>query len=431
MPDTYKPEMPQSAGEVGELMARMPGGMVRWGMSAMLAIVLTLLALSWLVKYPDVVRAPVVITTTQPPARVVARASGKLSQLYFRENAFVAAGDVLASIDNPADTRAVLRLSLALQKLSGTGPGAEPDLDLPQNLRLGSLQQDYGRFYRAYQEYRLFKTLTPVARQISATRQEAGQHRLMLEKQQRESTLLKSEVALARKDHARNEWLFKNGVIADKQLEDSERELLRIRRSYEQLQQGMAATHLRLAELQKALTLLDLQHAESSSRYSLNLAETMRTLQGSLALWEQQYLLRAPVAGQVTYLKYWAANQNVQSGEEVMVIVPASRQAIIGRMSLPIQNSGKVRAGQRVHIYLKNFPYEEFGVLRGRVSTVSLVPAGDSYAIDLALPGGLTTSYGKKLELRQEMQGQAGIVTEELRLLERIFFQVRALIRKT
>ncbi|MGV3503490.1 MAG: HlyD family secretion protein [Adhaeribacter sp.] len=430
MPETFQERMPESGGEAGELMAPMPRGIVRWGMSGMLAILGALLALSWLVKYPDAVRAPVVITTTHPPARVMARASGKLGQLCFRENEAVAAGDLLASIDNPADTKAVLRLSRTLKELAGAAPGAEPEMDLPQNSRLGSLQQDYGRFYRAYQEYKLFKTLDPVAREISATRQEVGQHRLLLEKQQREGALLKTEVALARKDHARNEWLYKNRVIADKQLEDSERELLRTRRSYEQVASGMAATRIRLAELRKALTLLDLQQAESHSRYALNLAETMKALQGSLAFWEQQYLLRAPVAGRVTYLKYWSANQYVRSGEEVLVIVPGGRQALVGKMSLPIRNSGKVLAGQRVNIYLKNFPYEEFGVLAGRVRSVSLVPAGNRYAIDLALPQGLNTSYGKKLDLRQEMQGQAEIVTEELRLLERIFYQARALVRK-
>jgi hypothetical protein len=132
------------------------------------------------------------------------------------------------------------------------------------------------------------------------------------------------------------------------------------------------------------------------------------------------------MAGQVTYLKFWAPNQNVRSGEEVMVIVPQQQAAVIGKVSLPIPNSGKVKVGQRVNISLKNFPSEEFGTIPGRVSAISLVPQDNRYAIGITLPSGLNTSYHKKLDFKQEMQGNADIVTEELRLLERIFYQVKA-----
>ena len=83
--------------------------------------------------------------------------------------------------------------------------------------------------------------------------------------------------------------------------------------------------------------------------------------------------------------------------------------------------------GQKVNIYLKNYPYQEFGVLPGRVRSISLVPQDNRYAIEITLPAGLMTSYRKQLDFRQEMQGSAEIVTEDLRLLERIFYQVKAL----
>lgn len=39
------------------------------------------------------------------------------------------------------------------------------------------------------------------------------------------------------------------------------------------------------------------------------------------------------------------------------------------------------------------------------------------------------TSYGKKVAFRQEMSGQVRIITEDLRVIERIFGQLRDLLK--
>lgn len=75
---------------------------------------------------------------------------------------------------------------------------------------------------------------------------------------------------------------------------------------------------------------------------------------------------------------------------------------------------------------LFNFPDREFGVLRGKVSNISLVPDKDgNLLIDVSLPKGLESSYKKQIPFQQEMKGSADIVTEDLRLLERILYQFR------
>jgi hypothetical protein len=68
-------------------------------------------------------------------------------------------------------------------------------------------------------------------------------------------------------------------------------------------------------------------------------------------------------------------------------------------------------------------------MLAGTVQSISLVPRNDSYAIEVQLPRGLRTSFDRPLDFRQEMQGSAEIITEELRLLERIFYQIRRILK--
>ncbi|MCV9927497.1 HlyD family secretion protein, partial [Flavobacterium sp. LS1R49] len=50
--------------------------------------------------------------------------------------------------------------------------------------------------------------------------------------------------------------------------------------------------------------------------------------------------------------------------------------------------------------------------------------------LDISLPKGLETSYDKKIPFQQEMKGSAEIVTEDLRLLERILYQFKSLFRQ-
>lgn len=52
------------------------------------------------------------------------------------------------------------------------------------------------------------------------------------------------------------------------------------------------------------------------------------------------------------------------------------------------------------------------------------------YFIDVALPEKRITSYHKKIEFKQEIQGAAEIITEDLRLIERFFYQFREIVKR-
>ncbi|HCR77898.1 MAG TPA: HlyD family secretion protein, partial [Chryseobacterium sp.] len=51
-----------------------------------------------------------------------------------------------------------------------------------------------------------------------------------------------------------------------------------------------------------------------------------------------------------------------------------------------------------------------------------------NYYVDVLLPKGLKTSYNKNLVFDKELKGSAEIVTQDLRLIERFFYQMRKLL---
>ena len=83
-----------------------------------------------------------------------------------------------------------------------------------------------------------------------------------------------------------------------------------------------------------------------------------------------------------------------------------------------------------MQIKLLNYPSDEFGELNGKVKSISLTPDEEgNYLINVELPQNLKTTYGKTIAFRQEMKGTADIVTEDLRLIERFFYQLRNIIK--
>jgi HlyD family secretion protein len=160
------------------------------------------------------------------------------------------------------------------------------------------------------------------------------------------------------------------------------------------------------------------------------LRESFLNLKAQINLWENTYLLISPIEGFVSFTKFWSANQTVVKDEPVVSIVPVDAGKFLGRINLKMERSGEVKTGSVVNIKLSGYPYLKYGMVRGIVKSKSLVPAEDAYVIEIELPDGLMTLYGKKLEFTQNMQGSAEIITENIRLIQKIVNPFRYMASK-
>ena len=115
----------------------------------------------------------------------------------------------------------------------------------------------------------------------------------------------------------------------------------------------------------------------------------------------------------------------------MFAIIPTKESGYIGKVKAPAQNSGKIKVGQTVNIRLANYPDREFGIVKGFIIAISLTPDKDgNLLINVSLPKSLETSYKKQIVFRQEMSGTADIVTEDLRLMERLLYQFRDIFKR-
>jgi len=418
--------------EVQEIMGHTPRWTIRWGITLVFVIIAGILAGSWFFSYPDIISSPIVVTTENPPASLVAKASGKIQVLFVKDSQVVSQNEPLAIIENPANYEHVFRISEQLETFQDLKQDFDTSkqIKFEQNLSLGEIQPYFASFLKYYHDYLYFLRLGYHTKKISSVREELSKYRIYYNRLYRQRNLLIKELELVERQFSRDSVLFQNKVIPQAEFDQSEGRLLQKKHEFEQARINLSTTDIQISKLEQSILDYELEFEGQKKQLEFQIIESFDNLSAQIASWEQTYLLKAPNQGVVTFTTFWTQDQNVTVGDKVITIVPEDAGKIIGKMSLSLRRSGKVKVDQRVNIKLDNYPHMEFGMVNGIVRNISLVPADNFYTVEVELPDGLTTFYNINLEFDQEMQGMAEIITEERRLLTRIVEPVRYVLER-
>lgn len=299
--------------EIQEILKKMPHWLIRWGSVMTLLMILLLLLIAYMIKYPDVFSAPVMVSTPVPPETITAGSNGRIEAVLANEGAIIQAGAPVVVLENMADYKEVFRL----KQLSDTvdlNRTAFP-FELFEQARLGSVET----------------------------------------------------------------WFI----------------------------------HFRQATL---------EHQDPE------ICRAFLQLKKAIRQWYFNYVMRASISGVIRYTHPLKEDQPVRANESLAMIAPQDPDTLIARGRAPAKLVYALKVGQKVSIRLDHYPADTFGTVRGTLRTVSPVPDKDGYfAFEVILPAGLETSYKGKLPFRYEMSATADIVTEELRLIQRAFYQFRNL----
>ncbi|WKD85754.1 Colicin V secretion protein CvaA [Polaribacter huanghezhanensis] len=416
--------------EVQEILTQVPNWMIRWGNTLFFLLIVMVLFISWFVKYPDVISTQVMITTTIPPEKIYAKTSGQIEVLLKNDGDKIEKNETIAIIENSANYKDVFLLKSILDTLSiNTNNFSFPINSIPY-LVLGDITTSYATFENNYSEYYLNNKLNPYKNQSFANQFSLveAKGRFQVLKSQKELNL--RELQFKQKDLARQKQLFEKGVISAKDYEQKQIEILQAEKSYKSLESSISQTRELINNSQKDLKSTSIEKTLNDTRLLKKTIQSYYQLKKSIKDWEKQFVLKSSIKGKVTFLSFWSENQTVQTGNLVFTIIPIKNSSYVGKINAPAANSGKIKKGQRVQIKLANFPSDEFGEINGRVKTISIVPdEKGNYLIDVALPKKLITTYGRTIEFKQEMKGTAEIVTEDLRLIERFFYQLKNILK--
>jgi multidrug resistance efflux pump len=420
--------------EILQFIGRPPSIFLRFGITAVALLMVVLALLSYFIKYPDVVTAKVVLTTENPPIRVLAKMGGRVAELLIKNNQAVERGQVLCVMENTGNWRDVLKLEAQLHN--------NPNNLTIQPYNLGGLQNSYSTFTQNLKDYQYFLERNGVLVKIQHLTQQIESLRALNANLMKQKEIQAKEFELNEKELKRQNQLHTEGVISDAEFEKTNTQFYQQKRQIEANEAAFINNEMQIQQHEAQISDLTQGKSDNLNTKNTTLQEDIRRLKAAIEEWKQTYLVIAPIAGTTTFAKIWSPQQSIGTGEEVLTIVPKAPQYLaqnevknkkIIKAVLPLANSAKVKIGLNSNIKFEAYPYQEYGVIQGIVENISLVPQaskdGDYYLLEMSVNDSLSTTYGKKLSMKQEMQGSANIITEDRRVVERLFDKWRDLMK--
>jgi multidrug resistance efflux pump len=415
--------------EVQEILGTPPSWIVRWGTILLFFGVSMMALVGWLIRYPDVIDAKIVLTTETPPVGVIARTEGPIAQFLVKDNDVVTANQIILVLQSTANYEDVLKIDKLVTALQKAKIDSFQYITPLKNIELGEIQSEYSLFVQNLEDLKFGKTEknTSVKSSVSSVTTQISRVKESITYDIRSKDRAEGQLVMAQNLFKKQQDLYAAEVISRVELERERLKLSDIEKQVEAFDENIIRKKNEIISLQKNIGEMNFSEKSDASTSSVRLRESLNNLRSALEKWKQTYLLTAPIEGRVSLNNtFFSAKQFVKQGDLLLTIVPNSNDKIVGRVMLPVAGSGKVKENQRVLIRLDNYPYHEFGTLEGKVESKSLVPKDDLYAIRITMPDSLVTSYRKPIVFQQQLQGSAQIITENKRFLQRIWEQIFA-----
>lgn len=415
--------------ELQQILGNPPGWLLHWGITFVFVGIVIFLTLGWLVKYPDVIPTPVVLTTPEPPIKVVAEGAGKLIRFDILDNQEIAAGDTLAILDNPTNLDDLGTLhDFLIEIRDGFSSADIKQMRFPRKLKLGGLQTAYADFSKNFDQHVLFlKNNNTYARIHNLENQIDGLKNIDRKLQER-SVLLREEVNLTASKYERIKQLRALGDASKEEVEDARIESIGKERQMTSLENERYNNDLAIEQAEMRILEMKQQYGDGKASGVLSIQEDVEQMLNAIENWEKTFLIRAPIGGRIALNKFISTQQFIEQGEMLLTIVPDTTSEIIAKGVLPIRGSGKIKENMKANLRLSGFPYQEFGSIPCTVKRISLIPSEEGFVVELQVPSPLKTAYDKEIPFQQEMQGMANIVTEDRRILERVFDRILSIV---
>jgi len=433
--------------EVQEILAHVPNWMIRWGITLIFGLIMMLLFISWFIKYPDIIKGPVTLTTEIPAVKLVSKTNGQLQRIYIKNGSNVNEGDFIAEIENPMSETSVSYLKTLIQQSekllneaslinnNSSNKDINPISFIDSSFVFGEMQETYNQFKKRVTEYITLLHETYQVNKIKNLKLQIDYYSKLSTVNQRQINLVEKNLKNSKEKYLANKVLYDDELISKMDFFNEETQLMQSKMEVENLKKIYLQNNITLTEYRKQLNDIEYEYSKQERTLKEGIQASIHHINNYINSWQQNYVLIAPFSGKLSYLLNLSENQFIPSGLALFVIIPENNQ-YIGQIQIASHGFGKVKIGQQTHIKLDNYPYHEFGQIRGEVSEITLVPNINqnnnqaTYLVKVKLTNGFKTSYNKLVAFNPEMTGSAEIITEDLRLIERVFSQFRKIFDK-
>ncbi len=419
------------APETSDMLERTPSKLLRMGGLAIIMLLGLLVFIGVFIRYPDTLEGGATITTYPLPIKLKTQSGGRINALMVTDGTVVPKNTVIAEIENPTGYENISKLEHSIddvnKNLRESNDGLMAALLAHPLQSLGDAQPFYNQLLQQISSKLLLQKEQLYSKRTSNLQQQIGKLASMTKITEQQKTMTEEELKQAEERFVANEKLYKDKIISKQEYYDEAAKLRQKKIQLEQQNSAIIQNNVTAGENNKQMLDMQYERQEKERGLTIGIEEALRNLTNYIQTWKQRYLVVAPYAGTVQYLRPLQVNEPANAGEELFAIVP-SEHKYVAVVMLPSAGIGKVAVGQKVHLLLDNFPYNEFGFVEGTISKRGSLPeaqkgaaAGQTmYRVYVQLKDSLETNYHKPIPFSPEMTATARIITHDRNLLQRL-----------
>lgn len=269
---------------------------------------------------------------------------------------------------------------------------------------------------------------------------------------------LQTDAALQRERVARFEYLAKEGALAREQLFQVQQQLADRQRSITQqmgdIQQTSAESQRQRAELQQVIAESQRLRAELTRKYAEGQNAQLQAQQSIQQLLVQktqlqtkiqqneeqlkqaqaelkQLSIKAPADGFISSLNVRKIGEVVQPGQTIAEVAPQGAPLILVA-ALPTREAGFVKVGDPVQIKFDAYPYQDYGIVSGKVKSISPDAKPDErlggvYRVEIVLDRSFVAKHQQEIHLKAGQTATAEIVIRRRSIAEILLDPIRKL----
>ena len=415
--------------ELLDILSSPPHFLIRFGLTIIGLIFGLLLLGTWFIRYPETIEAPITLTTAQMPKPVIARTSGKLGVLKVSDTGSVQQGDYLGFIESTGNIEDILSLEQDLltikSKMEEGRLNAFSHIFVKEGYNVGPVHQSYSVLYYNWADLVLFLQDSLYYHRLDNIKHQIENQTDILQSLKHKQELSRSSLDLAKTRYENQEELYKKNLISWEQWSIARSNLYGSQSENENIEMAVLQNLSDKLSLENEL----LQQQQDIEDRVQRFRNQVDIVIEDINRWKMAYGLIAPTAGKIALTSLVTEGQYVQENQVVMHVVPGNKD-YVGEVYVNQFNSGKIREGQKVLVKLLSYPSPEYGALAGTVKSISFVPAEAHYLVKVSLPVNLITTYNKQLYFRERMIGTAEIITQDLRVIQRIVYKFRTIVSR-
>lgn len=379
-------------------------------------------------------------------------AAGKISKVLVKEGQTVKAGQIVAELDDDLARNRVD--ALRQEQNSHTKELRQTESLIEKTRSEAQTQFAIANAEISAQEAAISQSQAKIKSQetsITQTQERATTNQQLL-------SALQSDAEAQKERMARLKYLVDEGALAREQLYQAQQSFGDRQRTITQqagdIQQAFVETQRLRADLQQVIAESQQLRAGLARKYAEAQSTQLRTQQTIQQLLVQrtqllakmqqnekqqeaaksalnQLKLRAPVNGTVLAMNVRNEGEVVQPGQTIAEMAPEKAPLILAA-ALPTREAGFVKVGDTAQVKFDAYPYQEYGIVSGKVISISPDVKLDNqlgavYRVEIQIDRDTKQTQSRRIQLKAGQTASAEIVVRQRRVVDLFLDPIRQL----